>query len=94
MHGKASLITHNGVGVFTSLPSDLEAMRYHSLVADFDSIPDCLEVTAHVMTINQIIEVMGLRHKQYPLQGVQFHPESFGSEFGKQLLTNFLEQKA
>jgi len=93
MHGKTSAITHIGVGIFRNIPSELKVMRYHSLIVDFDSIPSCLEITAIVVKSDKTGEVMGLRHKQYPLEGVQFHPESFGSEFGKQLLINFLEQK-
>lgn len=95
MHGKTSLVSHNGTGIFKNIPTELEAMRYHSLLVDPKIIPDCLEVTARVNDENSIdnanIEIMGLRHKQYPLEGVQFHPESFGTEFGKQLLKNFLE---
>jgi anthranilate synthase component 2 len=94
MHGKTSLVTNNGTGVFKNIPTELEAMRYHSLLVNSDTIPDCLEVTAKVVANDNNVEIMGLRHKQYPLEGVQFHPESFGSEFGKQLLRNFLEQKA
>ncbi len=100
MHGKTSLIAHDGKGVFTHLPQGLEIMRYHSLVADPSSLPDCLQVTAVVSsepTLKQAlqketsIEIMGLRHKHYPVEGIQFHPESFATEGGKELLGNFLK---
>ena len=87
MHGKISLIKHNGTGLFKSLPQDLDVMRYHSLIADKKSLPDCLEITA---ISNDTHEIMGLRHKTYPISGIQFHPESFATEGGKILLTNFL----
>lgn len=87
MHGKVSLIKHDGKGVFRNLPQNLEVMRYHSLVADPTSLPDCLEITSRSLDSN---EVMGLRHKSHPVEGIQFHPESFATEGGKQILTNFL----
>lgn len=87
MHGKTSSITHTGAGVFAGLPSPLTVARYHSLVADPDTIPDCLEVTATVDGV-----VMGLRHKHKAIQGVQFHPESIATEQGKNLLKNFLTE--
>ena len=86
-HGKTSPIHHDGMGVLRSLPSPFQAVRYHSLVAERDSLPACLEVTA--TTDDDVI--MGLRHVSYPVQGVQFHPESILTEGGKQLLRNFLD---
>lgn len=86
-HGKSSLIHHDGKGVFSGLPNPFSAIRYHSLAVDPDSIPECLEVSAR--TGNNII--MGLRHREYPVEGVQFHPESIMTEVGKDLLRNFLE---
>ncbi len=85
-HGKASLINHDGKGVFQGLPNPFSAIRYHSLAVDPESVPDCLEVTAR--TADDII--MGLRHRQYPTEGVQFHPESIKTEAGKEILRNFL----
>ena len=87
MHGKTSAISHNAAGVFRGLPSPFVATRYHSLAIARASLPDCLEVTAWC----EDGEIMGVRHKQYPLEGVQFHPESILSEHGHQLLKNFLE---
>ena len=89
MHGKTSLISHNNKGIFKGLPQDLEVMRYHSLIVEQDNIPDCLEVTAFAQDSG---EIMGLRHKKYSIQGVQFHPESFATEGGKKMLKNFLSQ--
>jgi len=86
MHGKVSPIFHNGQGLFEGLPNPFTATRYHSLVAKRDSIPDILEVTAWTAED----EVMGLRHRQLPIHGVQFHPESILSEHGRELLQNFL----
>ena len=88
MHGKTSIISHDGKGVFKNLPQHLEVMRYHSLVAELESLPDALEVTAYVND-NQH-EIMGLRHKKYPVEGIQFHPESFATEAGKSMISNFL----
>ena len=85
-HGKSSDIHHDGKGVFTGLPNPFAAIRYHSLSVDPATVPDCLEVTAK--TENGII--MGLRHKEYPVEGVQFHPESILTGEGKKLLGNFL----
>jgi anthranilate synthase/aminodeoxychorismate synthase-like glutamine amidotransferase len=87
MHGKASLIEHNGKGVFKGLPQRFSAIRYHSLAIRRETLPDCLEVTAWTHDG----EIMGLQHREYPAQGVQFHPESFMSEYGKDILRNFLE---
>ena len=87
VHGKASFIEHDGRGVFDGLPNPLQATRYHSLVVDADRVPDCLEVTAR--TPDGL--VMGLRHRQLPVEGVQFHPESIlTGQAGKDLLANFL----
>lgn len=87
MHGKTSPITHDGKGVFTSLPSPFEAMRYHSLVVNEANLPDCLEITAR----SDQDELMGLRHRELPIEGVQFHPESIMTPAGVQLLKNFLD---
>ena len=91
MHGKTSMIHHNGVGAFAGLPSPFEATRYHSLVVERESLPDCLEITAWTQDGdgNQD-EIMGLRHRTLPVEGVQFHPESILTVDGKQLLGNFL----
>lgn len=93
MHGKTSLMHHKSQGVFSGLPSPFEATRYHSLVVEKDSLPDCLEITA--WTENEdgsFDEIMGLRHKTLPVQGVQFHPESILTQHGHAMLKNFLEQ--
>ena len=89
MHGKTSPVLHSGEGVFSGLPHPLTATRYHSLIADRDTLPDCLEVTAWL----EDDTIMGLRHREYHhLQGVQFHPESVLTESGHQLLANFLRE--
>lgn len=89
MHGKTSLISHRGVGVFQGLENPITATRYHSLVIDRESCPDVLEITAWV----EDGTIMGVQHRNYPhIQGVQFHPESVLTVMGKQLLRNFLEQ--
>jgi anthranilate synthase component 2 len=88
MHGKTSLIAHTGVGVFKGLPSPFTVIRYHSLAIERSSLPDCLEVTAWT----DDGEIMGVRHKEYDIEGVQFHPESILSEYGHALLKNFLER--
>ena len=91
MHGKTSPIRHCGVGVFAGLPDGYEATRYHSLVVEQPSLPDCLEVTAWTERDDGgIEEIMGLRHREHPVQGVQFHPESILTEHGHALLENFL----
>ncbi|MFC4347655.1 anthranilate synthase component II [Kordiimonas lipolytica] len=87
MHGKISEITHTGQGVFKGLPSPYQATRYHSLIVERSTLPDCLEVTAE--TADGLI--MGLQHKTLPLYGVQFHPESIASEHGHALLKNFID---
>ena len=90
MHGKTSAIVHDGATIFAGLPSPFEAMRYHSLLVAADSIPSCLEVSARTAEG----EVMGLRHRTLPVEGIQFHPESIGTPEGKRLLANFLRQVA
>jgi len=93
MHGKTSRIRHEGKGVFAGLPDAYEATRYHSLVVDKGSLPDCLEVTAWTDNDDgSIEEIMGLRHREHPVEGVQFHPESILTEHGHALLKNFLER--
>ena len=87
MHGKTSPILHHDNGVFAGLPSPFEATRYHSLVVRPESVPDCLEVNAQTAEG----EIMGLRHREYPIHGVQFHPESILTAEGKRLLENFLK---
>ena len=91
MHGKTSAIHHDGRGVFTDLPTPFEATRYHSLVIDPPTVPDCLEVTAWTREEGDR-EIMGVRHREWPLEGVQFHPESILTTEGKRLLANFLER--
>ncbi|MFW6056015.1 MAG: anthranilate synthase component II [Chloroflexota bacterium] len=86
-HGKASLIHHNGTGLFDGLPSPFSAIRYHSLVVEPESLPDCLDVTAKTDEGT----IMGLRHTSHPVVGVQFHPESFMTEWGKNVLHNFVK---
>jgi anthranilate synthase/aminodeoxychorismate synthase-like glutamine amidotransferase len=86
MHGKTSTITHDGRGVFTGLPNPFEAMRYHSLIVEEAGLPECLEVTAR----SDQGELMGLRHRTLPLEGVQFHPESIMTPHGVTLLGNFI----
>ena len=86
VHGKTSMIHHDGRGVFQGLPNPFEAIRYHSLAIDPATVPDCLEVTAK--TEKGVI--MGVRHKQHPVEGIQFHPESILTKVGKDLLRNFL----
>jgi anthranilate synthase component 2 len=93
MHGKTSPIRHRGQGVFAGLPDGYAATRYHSLVVDKDSLPDCLEVTAWTENDDgSVEEIMGLRHREHPVEGVQFHPESILTEHGHALLKNFLER--
>ena len=105
MHGKTSPITHNSEGIFKDIPDQLEIMRYHSLVAENESFPEALEVTSSVGELAEAdftnldviraggdFEIMGIRHKEYPIQGIQFHPESFATEGGKDLIRNFLFQ--
>jgi anthranilate synthase component 2 len=89
-HGKTNTITHDEKGVFHSLPQNIEVMRYHSLVVEYNSVPSCLTISAQVLTEDAGIEIMGLRHKEYPIEGIQFHPESFATEGGKKMLENFI----
>lgn len=94
MHGKISAVHHNNSDVFTDLSNPFNATRYHSLVVDKESLPDCLEITAWTETeAGEFDEIMGFRHKEYAISGVQFHPESILTEHGHQMLKNFLEQK-
>ena len=90
MHGKTSLIQHNGKDLFEGMPNPFAATRYHSLVIERSSIPDCLEITAET----DEGEIMGVKHKELPIWGVQFHPESILTENGRQILKNFLKLKA
>jgi len=87
MHGKTSMIHHGGEGVFAGLPEPFEATRYHSLIVRRETLPECLEITAWT----DEGEIMGLRHREHPVHGVQFHPESILTQEGKRLLRNFLE---
>ncbi len=94
MHGKTSTMYHKGVGIFQDIPEPFEATRYHSLVIDQDTLPDCLEITAWTETdCGGIEEIMGVRHKTLAIEGVQFHPESILSEHGHAMLKNFLTMK-
>ncbi|HCM1975435.1 TPA: aminodeoxychorismate synthase component 2 [Salmonella enterica subsp. houtenae serovar 47:z36:-] len=88
MHGKTSPVTHNGQGVFRGLPSPLTVTRYHSLIVDPATLPECFEITAW----SETQEIMGIRHREWDLEGVQFHPESILSEQGHGLLENFLRR--
>ena len=93
MHGKVSPISHHGQGLFANIPDNLEIMRYHSLIAEANSIPQCLEVTAVIAGVEKDsaqAEIMAVKHRQYPISGIQFHPESFATEGGKELIANFL----
>ncbi|AWB42837.1 aminodeoxychorismate/anthranilate synthase component II [Paenibacillus sp. CAA11] len=90
MHGKTSPIIHHGGSVFAGLPSPFIATRYHSLLVERESLPDCLEITAET----DEGEIMGLRHKEYDIEGVQFHPESIITDYGHQILRNFLSRKS
>jgi anthranilate synthase/aminodeoxychorismate synthase-like glutamine amidotransferase len=88
-HGKTSFISHNGQGVFTDLPEPVEVMRYHSLVIDEQVIPDSLKIVAKSIDDH---EIMAVQHRQFPTYGIQFHPESIGTEVGKQMIRNFLQK--
>jgi anthranilate synthase/aminodeoxychorismate synthase-like glutamine amidotransferase len=85
MHGKLSAITHRGTGIFADVPNAFQGTRYHSLVVERDSLPDCFEITAEAGDT-----IMGIQHKKLPVHGVQFHPESIASEHGHRILRNFL----
>lgn len=92
MHGKTSLMHHSNQGVFAGLGNPLEATRYHSLVIEKDTLPDCLVITAWTETEDgEMDEIMGVQHKEYAIEGVQFHPESILSEYGHEMLRNFME---
>ena len=94
MHGKTSMIHHRGEGVFSGLDNPYEATRYHSLVIDKASLPGCLEITAWTESGDgELDEIMGVRHRDYMIEGVQFHPESILTQHGHDLLRNFLEQQ-
>ncbi|MCW9023930.1 MAG: aminodeoxychorismate/anthranilate synthase component II [Gammaproteobacteria bacterium] len=93
MHGKTSMIYHKEQGVFRDLSNPFEATRYHSLVIDKTRVPDCLEVTAWTENENgEVDEIMGVRHKEFMIEGMQFHPESILTEYGHKMLKNFLEK--
>ncbi len=89
-HGKTSLIEHNGKGILDGISNPLKVVRYHSLVVDDESLPECLEVTARSLDDN---EIMGLKHKEFPVYGLQFHPESILTKEGMKIMKNFLEVK-
>jgi anthranilate synthase component 2 len=92
MHGKTSAVKHNGQGVFAGLESPFTATRYHSLVIDRQSLPDCLEITAWTEDAEgRLDEIMGVRHREFAIEGVQFHPESILTEHGHALLQNFIQ---
>jgi anthranilate synthase/aminodeoxychorismate synthase-like glutamine amidotransferase len=93
MHGKTSTVEHDSTGVFTALPTPLRVTRYHSLVVAPETLPSCLEVTAHTVEPDGVRVIMGLRHREYPIEGVQFHPESVLTEHGKQMIANFLNSR-
>lgn len=94
MHGKTSAVYHQGQGVFADLPNPFTVVRYHSLVIEKATVPNCLEITAWTQTADGALdEIMGVRHKTLPVEGVQFHPESILSEHGHALLQNFLNQR-
>ncbi|WP_455367571.1 anthranilate synthase component II [[Eubacterium] cellulosolvens] len=88
VHGKTSMIRHDGQGVFRGIPNPFEATRYHSLVASLFHLPSCLQITAYSL---DDCEVMGIRHTEKPIEGIQFHPESILTQEGKQILGNFLQ---
>ena len=91
MHGKTSMIEHDRKNIFKGVENPFEATRYHSLVIDPKTLPECLELTA--WTVDEDKEIMGVRHKEFPLWGVQFHPESILTKAGKTILKNFLDLK-
>lgn len=94
MHGKTSPVWNDGRGVFAGLPDELQVMRYHSLIVERTSLPDCFEITSETLEEDPAErEIMGLRHREFPhLEGIQFHPESFATEAGMQMVENFLVQ--
>ena len=89
MHGKTSLVDHDGTGIFSGLPSPLEVMRYHSLIVERETLPRCLDIVA--VAHDNGAEIHGIKHREHPVYGVQFHPESIMTQHGKDLLENFLE---
>ena len=89
MHGKTSLVEHDGTGIFEGVPSPMQVMRYHSLIVERDTLPKCLSVVA--VSAEDPTEIHGVKHREHPVYGVQFHPESVMTQSGKQLLQNFLE---
>lgn len=93
MHGKLSPVYHDNQGVFAHCPNPCQATRYHSLIVEHESLPDCFTLTAWTEMADGHKEVMGIKHKSYPLEGVQFHPESIMTPAGKQLLKNFIDSK-
>lgn len=94
MHGKTSPVYHNGEGVFAGLPNPFTVTRYHSLVVKRETLPECLEITAWTQHPDgSMDEIMGLRHREFMIEGVQFHPESILTEHGHDLLANFLQQQ-
>jgi anthranilate synthase/aminodeoxychorismate synthase-like glutamine amidotransferase len=90
MHGKTSMVEHDGRTIFKDVPSPIEATRYHSLIVKADTLPEELEVSAETLDADGNRVIMGLRHKRYPMEGVQFHPESVLTSHGKQIVRNFL----
>ena len=92
MHGKTSQVQHDGTGIFAGIPSPVEVMRYHSLVIEHGSLPDALEITA--TAVDDPTEIHAVRHREHPVLGVQFHPESVGTAAGRQMLENFLSLAA
>lgn len=89
-HGKTDRISHDGKGVFSGLPQQIEIMRYHSLIVDDSSLPAFFEKSARVESSENDGELMGIRHKEYPIEGIQFHPESFATEGGMKMIENFI----
>ncbi|NVM53499.1 MAG: aminodeoxychorismate/anthranilate synthase component II [Candidatus Helarchaeota archaeon] len=89
MHGKVSVIKHDGKGIFKGIKNPFEGTRYHSLVVEEETLPDCFEVSARA--IDEFEEIMAMRHKDFPIKGVQFHPESILTEEGKKIIKNFLD---
>ena len=90
MHGKTSMISHDGEGLFVDIPNPFQATRYHSLVVESSSLPDCFHVTARSEDDG---EIMAIAHEEYPVQGVQFHPESILTQYGHKLLQNFIDRR-
>lgn len=100
MHGKTDAITHSGTEIFCNVPNPLEVMRYHSLIAEFEHLPECLEITASILAPEETEgeladasatrQIMAIKHRSLPITGIQFHPESFATEGGKELIANFL----